>query len=261
MTKATILISIIVFGLISCGPKTEADKNESLLSPAELFVQSIENEHNSEVYNSKEIIQFDLNLVFGGKVRFDGSIQMTPNAGMVNMKDSNKTMIWDGQNAYTSDSSYSKARFDLLTWSYFFAAPYKLNDKGTIHTILGQKLLNEESFDALKLTFEDGIGDSPEDWYVVYKDQKSDLLAAMAYIVTSSKSLEEAEKDPHAITYEAYVELDGIPFATQWNFWTWNEEGELNKLLGSAVISNIRFIKKEESLFKPSSDLTLISNN
>ncbi len=106
------------------------------------------------------------------------------------------------------------------------------------------------SFETGKLTFGENVGDSPDDWYIVYKEKESSLLAAMAYIVTASSSVEEAEEDPHAITYEAYTEVGGIPFATQWNFWTWNEQGELNKLLGSATISNIKFIKNSLDEFK-----------
>ena len=175
---------------------------------------------------------------------------MTPSGGLVKMTDSSKTLIWDGKTSFSSYSSYKSSRFGLLTWSYFFAAPYKLSDPGTNMEYLGGKKLNELSFETGKLTFGENVGDSPDDWYIVYKEKESSLLAAMAYIVTASSSVEEAEEDPHAITYEAYTEVGGIPFATQWNFWTWNEQGELNKLLGSATISNIKFIKNSLDEFK-----------
>ena len=52
------------------------------------------------------------------------------------------------------------------------------------------------------MTFDRGIGDAPDDWYVVYKDNNSDLLAALVYIVTGGgTSVEVAEEDPHTITY------------------------------------------------------------
>ncbi|MDB4060624.1 hypothetical protein OAD50_05285 [Vicingaceae bacterium] len=78
----------------------------------------------------------------------------------------------------------------------------------------------------------------------------SDLLAAMAYIVTGGEtSVEDAEKTPHVITYEAYVEVKGVPVATQWNFWTWNQAWEMNKLLGSATVSNVDFLEKAGDTF------------
>lgn len=253
MMKKTILILSTALFLMACGPKEKpvAESESIELSPSEEFIQSIEIAHKSVDYYSKELVQFDMNLVFGGRKRFEGTIQMTPSGGLVKMKDSTKTLIWDGQNEYSSDSTYRGTRFALLTWSYFFAAPYKLGDPGSNIEILGTKNLNELEFDAGKLTFGEGVGDSPNDWYIAYKDKESSLLAAMAYIVTASSSIEEAEEDPHAISYEAYDHVDGIPFATQWNFWTWNEAGQLNKLLGSASISNIQFIEMDEKMFVP----------
>ncbi|MEQ8909238.1 MAG: DUF6503 family protein [Vicingaceae bacterium] len=264
MKKAIQNISVLlsIAFAIACGSQEKKStettqeqepKQEVKLTESEQLISEVESAHLTEKYSSQEVIQFDMHLIFRGKTRFKGKISMTPNGGLVRMEDSIKTMIWDGQMAYISPdtSSYAKARFDLLTWSYFFAAPYKLNDPGTQKEFLGNKNLNGEKYPAFKLSFEGGVGDSPDDWYIVYQDSKTDLLAAMAYIVTYSKSQEKAEQDPHAITYEAYTEVEGIPFATQWNFWTWNEAGELHKLLGEAQISNIQFTKKAEGLFQP----------
>jgi hypothetical protein len=227
---------------------------DTLNSEVAAYISSLEAQHRQELWYQKEVIQFDLKLMFGGKSRFHGTLYMTPDGGKVRMEDAYKVMIWDGKEAYLSPDtvSYPKARFDLLTWSYFFAAPYKLSDPGTKHEYLGVQPLGEENYPALKLTFADGVGDSPDDWYIVYQSDSSHLLAAMAYIVTYSQSKKKAEENPHLITYEAYTEVDGIPFATQWNFWSWNKSGEMKKLLGTASLSNIKFIKKAEHLFQPS---------
>lgn len=224
---------------------TEADK----------LVRKIATAHNSELFMQQGAIQFDLDLMFGGKSRFNGTITMTPNGSRVKMTDSSNTMLWDGKKSMIlPDTTNEKGvEFALLTWSYFFAAPYKLADPGTFHEFLGEQPLNDKMYPATKLTFNDGVGQTPDDWYIVYKDKDSDLLAAMAYIVTAGgTSIEEAEEDPHAITYEAYADVMGIQVATKWNFWTWNKAGELNKLLGSATISNVKFIKKTDELFSPS---------
>lgn len=222
---------------------------------ANQLVASIEAAHQKSKFDQMEAVQFDLNLIFGGKTRFEGTVIMTPNGSKIRMQDSSNTMLWDGEKSMILPDTTNEpgAQFALLTWSYFFAAPYKLSDNGTAHEYLGMKPLGDQQYAATKLTFGENVGQSPDDWYVVYKDQDSDLLAAMAYIVTAGgTSTQEAEKDPHAITYEAYSEVDGIPFATQWNFWSWNNAGEMNKLLGSATISNIKFIKKTDKLFSPS---------
>jgi hypothetical protein len=256
MGKIRILLGgLAVFALVACqstDAKVDEKQGEKHLTKEEVFVAAIEQEHQKNAFLQKELIAFDLSLYFGGKPRFIGTVKMTPSGDLVRMEDSSKVMLWDGKKAYISPDtiSYSKGRFDLLTWSYFFAAAYKLSDPGTRMEYLGDKELNGVSFEASKLSFEANVGDSPDDWYIVYKDQSSNLLAALAYIVTYGKSKEAAESDPHAISYEAYETVAGIPIATQWNFWTWNEAGELNKLLGEGIISNVRFTKKNPEDFK-----------
>ena len=172
---------------------------------------------------------------------------MTPNGDRIKMQDSMATMIWDGKKAMiVPDTSSEKgARFALFTWSYFFASAYKLSDPGTNHKLLGEQILGDKKYTTSKLTFDENIGDTPDDWYVIYRKDSSNLMAAMVYIVTAGgTSQEEAEEDPHAITYEAYTEVEGVPIATVWNFWDLNEQGEMEKLLGNAFIKNIRFIEE-----------------
>ncbi len=267
MKFKNLLTLLTVCCLFACGekPKNESEKQidtpdstaqvPAVSEEAAKFIQSVENKHRKEQFESKEVVQFDLDLSFGGKKRFLGTLSMTPNGGLVRMEDSSKVMIWDGKEAYLSpeSSTYTKTRFDVLTWSYFFAAAYKMSDPGVNHNYLGDdRPLNRDNYSASQMTFAENVGDSPEDWYIAYMDNKENLLVALAYIVTYNTDVKKASEDPHAITYEAFIELEGIPFATQWNFWTWNWDGQLSKLLGTASVSNIKFIKKAEDLFQPS---------
>lgn len=253
---------------------TEVDSvsvNHQSLSEGEQFVHSIEAAHQKAEVYSKEVIQFELNLMFGGKSRFNGIISMTPDGSLIKMEDSSKTVIWDGEEVLVSPdtASIKGTRFDVLTWSYFFAAAYKLSDPGADMEAMGERNLtvtgsetadsNGVDYNAGKLTFKNGVGDSPDDWYLVYQDKETGLMAAMAYIVTyGGKNQEKAEEDPHAITYEAYAEIEGIPFATQWNFWTWSQAGELGKLLGEASLSNIKFLKKSADFFQPAQNSKIV---
>ena len=234
------------------GANQEEVKNEEVLTDAQKLVVSIEEAHRKNLFAANEAIQFELNLQFGGKEKLNGRIYLLTDGSKVKIEDAFGLKYWDGERAMvlTNTENNDDARFDLLTWSYFFTAPYKLNDPGVKQKFQGKRRLGDSEFEANRMTFEKGIGDTPDDWYIVYKDRDSDLLAAMAYIVTSGgTNVEEAEKDHHVITYEGYTAVGGVPFATQWNFWTWNEEGEMNKLLGSATVSNIEFIKKAGDMF------------
>lgn len=223
------------------------------------MVLQLEETHQMDQWYQNEMITFDLNLVFGGKKRFKGTISMTPNGGLVRMEDSSKTMIWNGEEAfiYPDTISYKRARFDLLTWSYFFAAAYKLSDPGTNHSMIEDRKLDGLNYPSFKLTFGEGVGDSPDDWYIVYQDRETKLLSGMAYIVTYSSSVEEEEEDPHLITYSNYQNINLFPIAMNWKFWTWDESGAMDRQLGEASISNVEFTGFSEELFIPDSSFKL----
>ncbi|MGB0526076.1 MAG: DUF6503 family protein, partial [Flammeovirgaceae bacterium] len=171
----------------------------------------------------------------------------------VSMKDGT-TITFDGSEVFLSpaDSKYakSKARFDIFTWQYFFALPYKLSDPGTNWKVLGTKKMGAQHYQAGRLTFGKDIGDAPDDWYVVYADPENHLIQAAAYIVTFSQSATEASKDPHAIIYKDYQTIQGVPVATTWEFTGWNEETGIKGKLGNATLSNIKFISAAEANFE-----------
>ena len=125
------------------------------------------------MFEQNEVVQFDLQLNFGGKERFNGRVYVMISGAKIKMEDDSTLMFWNGEKAMVlpSTENNEKARFDLLTWSYFFTAPYKLSDPGTNHQFLGSSFLGGAEYDANKLTFDQGTGDTPEDWYIVYKDK------------------------------------------------------------------------------------------
>lgn len=215
-------------------------------SESEAFVRSIEAAHRADRFRDQHAVAFDIDLRFGGQQRLEGTITLLTSTGKLRLdRADGTTVVFDGDAVHLSpaDAEYGGARFDVYTWSYFFAAPYKMDDPGTAWTMQeDQSLGGEVVYDVGKLTFTPGTGDAPDDWYVVYKDPATDRLYAMAYIVTYGRSEEQANEDPHAITYEGYETVNGIPFATRWRFWQWSEADGLGDPLGEATISNIRFL-------------------
>ena len=217
----TLAFSALLF--TSCNSATEENTNTYTESNVE-FVKKADIAHHTKAFYEKEAVSFDLHLDFGGKPRMHGKLTMLTNSrkGIFELEDGN-TIIYNDGKVYHSPgvAKPDKVRFDAYTWSYFFLFPYKMGDQGTVWSDFPTKEMNGTTYDVNKLTFEANTGDAPDDWYVVYTDKETNLVATAAYIVTFSKSQTEAEQNPHAITYSKYKEVDGIPVATEWTFSDW----------------------------------------
>ncbi|MEO1652927.1 MAG: hypothetical protein AAFU64_05240, partial [Bacteroidota bacterium] len=165
-------------------------------------------------------------------------------------------LLYDGNDVFIRPDTamYPGARFDMFTWSYFFMAPFKFSDLGAQWEDKGDLSLGEKSYPAARLTFSSEVGDTPDDWYIAYREPENDLLNALAYIVTFGTTTEKANEEPHAITYHDYQEIEGIPFAQEWKFWQWNEQDGLGDEIGSATLSNIQFVAPETDFFEMSGE-------
>ncbi len=220
-------------------------------------VQEVERAHAKAAFLSHEAIAFDITLSFGGKERLNGRMTLATNSskGVIEYANGNRLIFDEGKVFHNPEMERAgSARFAAYTWSYFFMFPYKLSDPGTQWSAMEPLMLNKKSYDYQMLTFDAGTGDAPDDWYKMYSDSENNLIEVAAYIVTAGGTVEEAEVDPHAIKYESYSVISGVPISTAWTFWAWREEGGLTEQLGDANISNIEFIKPSAELFAPGED-------
>lgn len=229
--------------------KTSAETTTSGVPQPEMLpaIASMDAAHHVSEFHQKPAIAFDIELFFGGQKRMTGKVYSATNSSGIRVeKNDGTTLIYDGKKVWQlpADAENPSARFDMFTWQYFFMAPFKFNDPGTNWTAMPDATMNGKTFACAKLTFDKGTGDSSNDWYIAYQDQDTKLLDGLAYIVTfGGKPQETAEEAPHAITYADYTDVDGIPIATTWKFWSWTPEKGMQDQIGEANISNIHFVE------------------
>ncbi len=264
-------ILILAISVISCNQnKKEEEQNtdttemmpvepdsgigDGAVSIVDHYIMSVEKAHKKSEFLKHKAISFKIDLSFGGKQRLDGKITMLTNSTKIRIdkKDDSK-LIYTGEKVFLcpEDANDKGARFDMFTWTYFFALPYKMNDPGTTWELQNNRPLDEIEHQTARLTFEKGIGDSPDDWYVIYTDPTENTLKAAAYIVSfgSDGDTSKAEADPHAIQYKDFKIIDGIPFATRWIFYGWTKEKGMTNILGEATLTDITFLKEEGAIF------------
>lgn len=255
--KKIILTSILGLALlVGCQKQT---KKESPVSETKVekiattFSEKIEVAHKKDLFLSKEAIQFDAIIEFGGNVIFDANITVSTTSDLAKITYTNGDEIYvNKENTFVSPSLKDNpgVRFHAYTWSYFFLFPYKLNDSGTKWDFNYKTAETENIFDTAKLSFEANTGDAPDDWYVVYANKETNVLEQAAYIVSLGKTKEAAEADPHAIKYLNYKMIDGVPVSTNWDFYGWNNNDGITTKIGNAKLTNIKFVEGFRNNFK-----------
>jgi len=242
------------FGLVpvltlALGPLPAAERPQAAAS----FAAPIEAAQGRAAWYAAKALQARLSLSFGGRPALAGKILFRTDLGASRLELEDGTVaVFDGTSAWVSPASspLKQARFHLLTWPYFLALPMKLRDPGTRLQALGERRLRGRSYAAARLTFEAGTGDTPDDWYVLYRDPSSGRLAAAAYVVTYGKDAATAAKEPHAITYDDHVAIDGVQIARTWTFWHWSEaRGIEGEPIGSGKLSELGFVQPGPEAF------------
>ena len=271
--KTICTLSIIAVMLCSCKKEKKVElsvvensklielqqKNLNKINP---FTNSVELAHKKNLFKNKKAIQYDIEISFGGKPRLDATITQYTDDTKVKISNKNGSeIVFDGEEVFlvTDTKPSGKERFDIFTWSYFFALPYKLNDPGSRIVNMKDKKWGLQNYETSKLIFDSGIGDTPDDWYVLYKNPKTDILEGAAYIVSYGKKLSKAEKDPHAIKFANFINVEGVPFATSWSFHNWNLEYGYSDVIGKATISNIKFVNTDADFFEKTKNAIPVS--
>ncbi len=248
-------LALTLLGAAGCQSQSPPEPAEPVetTDAGEDFVSPIERAHAFEIWRQKQALQSDIVVRFGGDTILEGRMLTTPSMSRTRLDlASGAVAIWDGEDVWVSPAGadFPRARFHALTWPYFLSAPMKLRDPGARVAPSDARELRGERFETAKLSFDAGIGDTPGDWYVLYRSPESGRLAAMAYIVTFGTSQEEAEKEPHAITYDEFADVEGVPIPTRWTFWMWSEEqGIHGEPIGDVTLQSPAFVTPPEGAF------------
>lgn len=224
----------------------------------DLYAKPIEAAHNAKAYRAQQALRASFTVDFGGERMTEGVMTFDTPLGLARIETTDgQVYVFDGTTAWVSpaDAEAPMARFHVLTWPYFVALPFKLRDEGTKLSALGDLRMDGQLYAGARLTFEQGVGDTPDDWYIIYRDREDNRLHAVAYIVTFGKSAAEANKEPHAAVYESYTNVDGVMLPTKLVFYDWHRtQGIVGEPLGEFVISDYAFVSLDPSQFVKPAD-------
>lgn len=130
------------------------------------------------------------------------------------------TLGFDGTNIWVNEKDGNDyngdAKFYKGLMMYFYAMPFIVGDNGIMYSDTEPLLFEGKTYPGILISYEAGVGASPEDQYIIYYDEDSGQMKWLAYTVTFGK--DGKSKDFHFIKYDDWLTVNGLmlPKSLDW---------------------------------------------
>lgn len=122
------------------------------------------------------------------------------------------TIGFDGESVWITSKDNAKyegnPKFYYNLMFYFYAMPFILADDGIVYSDAEALTFEGKTYPGIKISYESGVGESPEDEYILYYDADTNKMAWLGYTVTFFTK--EKAKEWHFINYSEWQEVDGL---------------------------------------------------
>ncbi|WP_142783522.1 DUF6503 family protein [Changchengzhania lutea] len=111
---------------------------------------------------------------------------------------------------YSKDTTAykGKPKFYYNLMFYFYAMPFILSDDGIIYKDVAPLVFEDQSYPGIQISYESGVGESPEDEYIVYYDSETHKMVWLGYTVTYFSKAKS--KEFHFIKYGNWQSVEGL---------------------------------------------------
>lgn len=145
---------------------------------------------------------------------------------------------FDGNNYWVvADTSYKgNPKFYTNLMFYFYAMPFVLADNGIQYTEMEPLNFEGKEYPGYRISYDSGIGVSPEDEYFIHYDAKTYEMAWLGYTVTFYSGT-KSEKIKW-IRYNDWKQINGLKLPNSLS-WYKSEEGKITELRNTREFANI----------------------
>lgn len=172
---------------------------------------------------------------------------------------------WDGENIWTTAPDSTTFKYNLRFWAmtpyFFMGQPFALDGDGTKLELLDQKTYKEVLYDVVKVTFEAGTGDAPDDYYILYFGAQNHRLAVIRYIVSYPAYFAKGKHTP-----EKFMELtgeqiiDGIVLPEGYRTYMLAEEEQPGEYVTEITLSEVEFLPATKASYFSVPEGSKVSN-
>lgn len=139
----------------------------------------------------------------------------------------NQTVGFDGENVWVYPASENadrqRMRYNLMF--YFYSFPFVIGDPGVNYEAMEPVELDGKTYNAVKVTYDNGVGDSPNDSYIVCSDPQTNQMQWLMYTATFGG---QASQRYNLIKYDGWKSMGGVmlPSSLQWYTYADGEVGD-----------------------------------
>ncbi|MTI39455.1 DUF6503 family protein [Fulvivirga lutimaris] len=232
------ILTLLVPVFISCQPTSKEENTattlESTESPQieypELLQKALDAHGGLEKWNSYNSLQYQLSSTLGEEKTETQLIDLKSRKVLI--KGDSFKLGMDGEQVWVSPNKEAfgtmSARFYHNLIFYFFSIPYVLADPGIQYKDLGTVTLDSTSYRALKVSYNEGVGDADDDFYIAHFNPETFRMEMLLYTVTYFSG--EKHENYNALKYD-WQQVNGL----------WLPSGFTGYKYTDGVIGDVRY--------------------
>ncbi len=230
MKKIIFLLTAVVL-FSNCKEATKEQSAESSTQeeviPQKTYPESItkvfEAHGGIDLWNAMSQLKYTIDR--GGDANETHTVNLKDRRTLIDNK--NYKLGFDGEKIWLDqDSTFfqpQRARFYHNLYFYFYAMPFILGDDGINYEEVEPLVFEGISYPGTKISFNSGVGDAPEDNYILYRNPETNEMAWLGYTVTYSTQ-QKSDKYSY-IKYGEWQNVSGLKLPKTLNWYT-VEEGK-----------------------------------
>ena len=164
----------------------------------------------------------------------------------IRLESEKQTIGFDGEKVWIAPDTVdaSRARFYHNLYFYFYAMPFVVGDPGAFYEDVEPKEIKGITYSGIKITYGEGVGDSPDDFYIIWYDPETYKMEWLMYTVTYRSG--EANENYRLIKYDQWAEVEGLmlPTAIQWHEYKDEVAGDMSN---EVIFENIKLSQEAPS--------------
>ncbi|WP_298761324.1 DUF6503 family protein [uncultured Psychroserpens sp.] len=263
--KALLLIALLVFA--SCKDNKETETVESIDYSEENLdvttstypknITKVFDAHGGiDVWNKMNTLSFTMDKPNGKEVT---TTNLKTRAELI---DTPTYMSgYDGSQLWVSEKDGNEykgnAKFYKGLMMYFYAMPFIVGDDGIIYEDAEPLTFEGKTYPGILISYEAGVGVSPDDQYIVYYDEETGQMQWLAYTVTFGK---DGKSDNFRfIRYNDWQTINGLVLPKSIDWYNYEDRVPTEKR-NTVEFTNVMVTDKtkDDSLFKMPKGATII---